>query len=232
VTKTQATYQDELRDRLDEASAAFWTNKQIQRWLNQAVRDIARKTEWLRSRDSQSVVPGTQEYTTPLDAIRIHRAEYVRTGDNQVYPLEYRDWNAMDNVWWTQQTITSQTPAFWTMWGAVPNLSVALYPIPSTAGTLKLFYYKAPAELAVDDSDAAVVLEVPEGWEDLVLQFAEYCALRKDSDPRWQEAKALYDENLADLYTTAIRFTDQAGQMVYDVGVGGLPGWLVGGEGY
>ena len=48
----------------------------------------------------------------------------------------------------------------------------------------------------------------------VVYLYAEYRALRRDRDPRWQESKGLFDEALGSLYDISRRHTDQAGQIV------------------
>jgi hypothetical protein len=229
VAKTQGALLTELRDRLDETTARQWTDPMLRGWINDAARDIARKSETLQDREDVAVVSGTREYTLPADIIRVHRAEYKATGDTLVYPLEYRDFNSMDGVWHTQQEVSEATPMFFTMWGYPPTLKMVLYPTPSIAGVVKVFYYKVPANLATDGSDAGVALDCPEGWEDLILDFAEYRALRRDADPRWRESKELYDENLGAMFDTTRRWSDQAGVIVNDSGFG-VPAWLVGGD--
>ena len=59
-----------------------------------------------------------------------------------------------------------------------------LYPTPSYAGTISLHYYRLPTAPS-SDSDT---LDLPVGWEDCAYLYAEYLALRRDRDPRWQEA--------------------------------------------
>lgn len=229
MAKTQGELLADLRNRLDEVTPRQWTDAMLRGWLNDGARDIARKSETLQDREDLPVVKGTREYTLPSDVIRIHRVEYRATGDGLAYPLEYRDFNSMDGVWHTQQDVSESTPMFFTMWGYPPTLKIVLYPTPALAGAIKVFYYKVPANLATDGSAENTTLDIPEGWEDLVLDFAEYRALRRDADPRWREAKELFDENLGAMFETTRRWSDQAGVMVSESGFG-LPAWLVGGD--
>lgn len=223
MTKSLLALRTSVRDRLDEDTQRFWLDTQLNRWINEGAKDIARKTESLQTRVDIATTANTQEYSLPVDSIRIHRVEWRRSGDDQVFPLEYRDFNSIDSITWTAQTTSRGTPYLFTMWGFAPSLKLVLYPTPETAGSLKIFYYRLPTERTSDGD----MVEVPEGWEDLIVDYAEMMALRKDSDPRWQEAKALYDERLGNMYDVTRRMSDQGGMMVSESGAG-VPGWLWG----
>lgn len=222
---TQASLLTSIRDRLNEETARQWTDVQIRKWINEGVKDIARRTETLLARQDVAAVAGTQEYAfTDTAILRIHRVEYNRTGETHKYALEYRDFGAMDAVWGASQAISQGTPQFFTTWGYPPSLKLIVYPTPAAAGNLKVFYYKLPTDLATDGTAAGSNVDVPEGWTDLVVDYAEYHALRKDADPRWQEAKSLYEERLGNLYDNTRRFTDQAGMVVGETSM--VPAWL------
>lgn len=213
---------------LAETSARQWLDAQLNQWINDGVKDIVRKTETLQATSTISTTGGTQAYVfapTPQPT-RFHRAEWNATGDSVTYPLEYRDFSTLDEVWGTSQKITQGIPQYWTLWGT-PGvaLTVTLYPTPSAAtGTLKLFYYRLPT-VAVSDGD---VLELPEGWDDLIVSYAEYNALRRDRDQRWQEAFQIYQEKLGDMIDLiGGRYSDQAGTFVRAGAVPyGMP-WLL-----
>ena len=114
-----------------------------------------------------------------------------------------------------------------TLWGYPPQLKIVLYPKPGLAGTLTVYYYKVPDDLATDGSAASTTLSVPNGWEDLVYEYVTYLALRRDRDPRWQEAKAAYDEKLTAMLDLTTRWSDQSGSITPS----GLmvPDWLING---
>src|SRR5690348_11114900 len=95
----------EVRDRLDEAAATFWSDVQIRKWINEAARDIARRSETLIKQTSIKLNTAQQSYIGPSDVIRVSRGEWQPAGSQLVYPLEYKDYNGMDSVWWTAQKI-------------------------------------------------------------------------------------------------------------------------------
>lgn len=204
---TLSTIRTLVRDRLDEDSPRRWTNSQLDRWINEAARDVARRTECLHAKSGDIAVSanaqeiGLSSLTTLL---KINRVEWQSTGDSRVYALEYRDYNSMDAVWWDAKETTTSTPRFYTLTGNPPALSITIYPIPSQAGNLTIYYWRLPAEA---DEDADTV-EVPEGWHDVLADYAEYKALRRDADPRWREAFDIYKDNLAALLNQTRRYTD------------------------
>lgn len=225
MTTTLTSLLTDVRDRLNDNSATpQWSNTMLTRWINEGLRDVARRTETLMDRSTITAVAGTQEYTMPTTVHRVHRVEYKRTGDSQIYPLEYRDFNNLDAVWWTSQSITQGTPSFFTMWGFPPSLKLVVYPTPSTAGTFKVFYFREPATL-VNGTDVA---EIPEGWWDLIALYCEFVALRRDADPRWQEAKQLYEDSIAHMMELTQSWSNQAGMIVQETSM--VPAWLYGGD--
>jgi hypothetical protein len=227
---TQAEAVTKVRERLDETTAATWTNEQLRGWINEAMRDVARLSETIQSTatitiTSTDITNGVQEWTLDGTTLRVYRVEYKPTGQTNVYPLEYGDFNNLDAVWWTRKTISTGTPQMFTLWGYPPQLKIVLYPKPALAGTLTVYYYKVPADLATDGTAAATTLSVPNGWEDLVYEYVTYLALRRDRDPRWQEAKQAYDEKLAAMVDLTARWSDQSGSITPSGSM--LPDWLI-----
>lgn len=206
---TQAEVLALVRDRLDEQTAHSWTDERLLRWINEGVRDVARRSESLMITDDVAGVIGQHDYTVPGDIVRVHRVEWRPTSGG-VYPLQYVELKDADHLWSTQREDQEGTPGLWTLWGFSPALKLMVYPTPAEAGSFKLWSYQMPTNLAVDGSAAATTLGIPTGWEDLIADYAEYRALRADKDPEWQGAKALFDEHLLDLVVTAQKWSDQA----------------------
>lgn len=232
ATPTVTVVMENVRARLDEASAIFWTDTDLRRWINETVRDMARRTESLRGKYDQTVVSGTATYTPAFTSTtipyRLNRVEFIPTGQTTIYPLEYRDPNSADEVWGIMQAQEQGIPAIWTSWGAPPSLSIQLFPTPSQAGTLRIWYYRQPAAIALDGSDDTDTVDIVEGWEDVLVDGVEWKALRRDSDQRWTEAKQLYEQSLEAMMESTLRFTDAFGVITTPSGAYG-PAWLYGG---
>lgn len=221
---TQAEVLADVRSRLDEATGRQWQNEEIRRWINDALRDVARRAEVLQSTETIGVATDIQEYTLPSNIIRVNRVEWRPDGEDSVYPLNYQDFHNMDSVWAASQEMSVGHPIFYTMWGYPPSLKIVLYPKPSLSGTLKVFFYSLPDDLALDGSDSEKTIDLPAGWEDMIALYCEFVALRKDADPRWTEAKSLYEETLGDMMDLTRRWTDQAGAIATEHSM--IPRWL------
>src|SRR5215471_8104014 len=140
---------------------ALYTDTEITDWINDALRDIARRTEGLVTFDTSITitayvpVPGQSAPTYPLptDVIRINRIEFVPQGAiNQTYPLQASTQQQMDQVWGTYQQNPASYPQFWVTRG-YPGGSgrnqhvLQIYPVPSQGGTLQIFYYRQPVRI-------------------------------------------------------------------------------------
>jgi uncharacterized protein DUF6682 len=219
MTITLGQMRNDLRAHVDEASATFWSDAQLNTWINDALRDVARRTETLQKLTTLAVVAGTRNYTMPTDLIRCHRMEFD-PGTGTIYPLEARQFYELDQIWGTNQQMTRAYPDYYAFYGFPPTLQVYLYPVPSQSGNLNVFYYRLPA-VASSDSD---VLDIPEGWWDLISLFGEYMALRKDADPRFADAKQIYEEKVGQMIDMTRKWHDQAGMIT--TGRSWLPSWL------
>lgn len=216
----------DVRQRIDETNAAYWTDPTLDFWIAEACRDIARRTECL---ESVKVIPTVTEqiqYPAPDDAIRIHRIEYRDSGGS-VYPLEFRPIDGMDNIWYTFRT-ASGVPAFWSWWGyPMVNETSQLYIYPSPSETLGeglwVFYYRLPRKAEADDDP----VDVPSGWEDLVALYCEYTARRKENSPQWRDAFDLYEGRIENLMGASRHFSDQA---TYVDGFTGTAAYLAGSD--
>lgn len=221
MSRTQGLLVQELRSRINEPNPnGFFSDEELRTWVNEGARECARKTEALRASSTIAVTATTQDYTAPTDLVRMHRLEFKPTGSSQRVPLQYRDRQAMDVVWGTHQAITqSWWPEFYCMWGTPPAITITLYPTPTTAGTLYCYYYKLPAALSVYGTATATTLDIPEGWEDIVLSYAEARArLKQTRTDLYQVAWSQFMGLLSALAETSARYTDAPGVVTPDYG--------------
>ena len=228
---TQANAITAIRSRLDEPSSQYWTDVDLRRWINEIMLDMARRTESLRGTYDQAAVAGTKAYTpawtSTTNMYRIYAIDFIPTGSTLTYPLEYRDRNGATEVWGIMQD-TQGTPAIWTSWGAPPTISIQVYPSPSQAGTLRIYYYRLPTQLLTDGTQGASTLDVVDGWEDVLVDGVEYKAKRRDDDSTWTQAKQEYEQHLEAMMEATLRFSDSMGMITTSTG-SMIPAWLYGG---
>ena len=224
VTVTQAILN--IRDLLDEPNPQFWTNAELQRWINEACADFARRTRTLRVQTTVAVTANTQNYTAPANLLSLYRLEFQPTSTGQVfiYPLEFMGYNESDQAWGVYQTFPAAWPQMFTLWGNPPNLTIRLFPVPDQAGTLNVFGYRQSVD-AVLTTDAVDILT---GYEEAVYEYVVYKAQRKDKDPEFQNAKARYEEIVQGAMDNTGWYTDQPNQ--FTTGQSQWPPWAMAGS--
>lgn len=223
MSDTLANFISRIRVSIDERTAQYYLDTDLTNWINEGARELARRAEVGQAKSTSiAVVSGTATYTMPTDVIQIHRMEFVPTGASQIYPIEMSTYEQMDRIWGWQQNIQSSYPSWVVFWGEPPSLTAQLFPVPSQAGILNVYYYQVPT--AVTTSTQTVTC--PAGWEDVIELYTEYRALRRAKDPEWQGAKTIYEEKLQSLIDKTVQWHDQANSMV--VGQNSIPSWLYG----
>lgn len=225
----------QARLRLDEhgtdlglhTKQAQWRNVALRRWANEGMRDLARQTHYLMDTDTVTLTASTAEYTCASDVLWIYAAFYV-PGDGRRVPLTPRAFNALDQIWGDSQNTWESEPQIYTTLGHSPIMKIRFFPVPPTTNeTVTLHVARLPAEKATDGSEDTDALELPEAWVDMVVDYVEFMALRKDRDQRWMEAKALYDTKMQEIKEVQEGHS-AAQEMVFD-STFPLPGWLVNG---
>lgn len=226
MTWTLAEARTEARDILDEANAQFWTDAQLNTWINQGCADIARRALCLRSMATPAVTANVQNYNAPSDMYELYRVEFVPSTGTFIYPLTFMGYQEADQAWGTYQSFPAAWPEIFTLWinpgrttASPANLEIRLFPVPSQPGVLNVLYYRQTV-LAVFDGDQIDTLP---GWEDLAVEYAVFKAKRKDKEADWQDAFSFYESRLNDMILVSGTFQDQAG--TFSTGQSSWPPW-------
>lgn len=175
---------------MDEDTASQWSQQNLRRWFNDGLRDLARTTRHWKSTHSVTLTASVAEYTLPSNILAIEHC-YYDDGTLKT-PLVARHYEQGDQIWGSHRDVNNGRPAFFTTWGYAPSMKLRLYPVPSTTNhTARLLTAILPTEMPLSGSDVSEV-DIPPAWVDLLVDYAEYCALRRDRDPRHQEALQAY----------------------------------------
>lgn len=179
----------QVRDILDEPVPAQFSDDQLTRWLNEANQDIARSTRMFKDSFTMSTIADNGVYPVPPQVIGIEQV-YLST-DMQTFdliPQHFEDFDALRHGYGAMMI---GTPTYYSTFGFTPNLFLLIFPTPTVAGdTIEVFASRLPAPMDPNDTTSAVdTLEI---WTDALVDYCEYKALRRDRDPRWQEAHGLY----------------------------------------
>ena len=221
MTVSMTTAITEVRALLNEPSAQFWTQAQLQSWINQGCQDVARRAETLWQEVTIQTFPNQQNYAFPADFLDMHRAEFTIANSQQTFNLEYRGINQMDEIW----GILHSLPAAWPQYCTIRQNSsngpfLMLYPAPAASGFLTVYYYRAAVPASAGGLPPNI--DCMPGWEDIVYDYAVFKAKRADQDPTWQEAKGLYESNLTEMINRTRSLSDQAETVTT-----GIPQWPI-----
>lgn len=215
------------RSQLDELNVVnqYWKDSELIAWVNDGVRDVARRAEViLVYNTSLAANVGQAKYNLPVDVIRVHRVEFIPGDSTQIYPVTGSTYDELDQIWGINPTQQSSYPTTYACWGTPGNMTIQFYPVPAASGRFNLFYYRMPGNLATDGSSNAESLDIPSGWDDVIIMYVSYRALMKARDPHWQIFKQEYTENIQYMIDVT-RQAHDAGRFVQTF-TSSVPGWL------
>lgn len=226
-------------------AGAQYTDTELTDWINDGLRDFARRGEGLRTYDTSITIPAYGEtpsqpiptFALPGDVLRINRVEFQVAGDSsQVYPLEFTTPQYLDQMWGNDQISTRTYPTYWITRGYCGGTGrnqfvIQLYPQSSQAGQLNLWYYREPVRVAdpvANPANYLVTLDCLEGWDDMIVDYACMQALIKTRNPGWEVAQKAYAAKMDNAIDQTRMVSDQATYMTYDNPMG-WGGWDMGG---
>jgi len=155
-----------VRDKLNESTASFFSDAQINRWINDAELDIATKGLCLESIQSKSTT--ANQRTVSVACIKVFHVEYIpATGDPiglvKINPLLLGHGKTDGN-----------TPQYWFKWGGV----IGIEPKPTAKYNLNIYTSIIPtAEMALDADEP----EIPASFHDLIISFAAQRGFLRDN---------------------------------------------------
>ena len=211
----------QLRYLIDEPAPAFWSNAELTTYINEACKDVARRAETKLATVNITAVVMQQNYTLPTDCYRIHRVEFLPNGSTLNYTLEYRGLMEMDQIWGINKTWPASYPLYYTMWKNPPKMVMITYPVTQTLGKFHVYYYQH----VVTATTTTSTVDILAGYEDIILDYSAYRALRRDGNAMWKTHQAVYESKLAALVERTRTFQDQAN--FFSTGQVALPAWLI-----
>lgn len=214
----------QIRDILDEPVAAQSTDAQLIRWINEGNRDLARVTHALKDTLTIPAVAGASSYSVPSNVLCVEYCYYHDKGGDQYYPMTPRHMDNFDAVRGLDWAVEG-VPMFFTTQGFAPNLKLVIAPTsPNSTDEFQLLTARLPVELTT--GTVGDVIDTPTGWYDLLADYCEFKALRRDRDPGWKDAFSMYQGKRDDLASDP-DYHMAARELVADPVGGYLPAWLV-----
>jgi len=168
-------YRARIRDIADEygADTSFWSDTMLDRFINDARREFARRTRKIVGTETVALVEGQRVYNFPSNVIDI--SEITHNNEPLAFAGEHM-LNDIDSDW---RANTGGTPAYWYKRGK----QLIIDPPPdsdaiSNDANLTLTCVKYPDDLSgtADDSD------IPEEYQDVIALMACWKALLRDKE--------------------------------------------------
>src|SRR6185436_536104 len=91
ANRNRSSLRGEVYRRLAESGSGFYTDAEINQWLNDGVRDVSMTIEPLMTSTTTTTVESTREYQLPNDTISVRKALYLGTNDSWA-ELEATTW--------------------------------------------------------------------------------------------------------------------------------------------
>ena len=136
-----------VRGFLVEPDEGFWTNAELNTYINMALRDIARRAFCVEEDTYRMVEAGKQGYVQPYDMIDggIRGIEFIPPDGTKRYLLKYLPHNVL-----RAQGRKLGRPRYWSVW----DKNIWLYPIPER---------KEHSKLIIKADEDKVVIPLPNG---------------------------------------------------------------------
>lgn len=181
-----STFDELIQEVLDHQFAPSQYRSYIATKINQGQDYIAAQLDSRALSASQNTTTqaNVSSYPLPANFQRLYNVSRVDS-DGQVTPLEAYDVNGFD----TKPPSVGEPRSY-----NIDGNSLRLYPTPDAGYTIRLRYYRLPAEL-VNPND---VSEIPPEYYDLLVSFALWHCFERENDYQAaQYHKARFDEDLA-----------------------------------
>lgn len=181
---------------LDDLDAGYFTPVQVNLWLNNAQREcqkllIAAGENYYLTCAQTTLTSNQNDYSLPDDFLKVHRTEVVTGG---TFPNE--DKYTLTPITVNQQDFefseTGDPDAFY-----LSRQKIYLFPIPSNAYILRLFYSYRVSDMVSDNS----VPDVPEEFHEFLAVLAAIDGAIKDerNSALLLEKRAYYEKMLKNM---------------------------------
>lgn len=177
----------------DEAAVQV-TDSDIERWVNDAQRDIVMRNETVLQKSSLTDSVGQQQaYALPDDLLILRALHWKNNSDPSYYRLKGMSFQEFDEYidGWDGTVYQASNPMVYTIF----EKSIKLFPTPAETGTenLKIFYNRQPVDLLTDEQ----ILDLPIEYHNAVVSYCLTKAYELDED--WPAATNLAQQKEADI---------------------------------
>lgn len=191
---TKSTARDRVKGDLGQRATNLITDADIDAWIYEATKLIAKETHWLRKQGTAiNVVSGTALYDLPTDLLAL---EEVWHNSLRIFPVSVRQiekWHATEN--W--RALTGTPTRFYVR--GMTAIGLYLTPDTSITGGLVLHYSYFPTAPATDSD----FYTVPTVLDRSILTYGKWMGAKKDASgelrQRAQDYKLEWEQDLQDI---------------------------------
>ncbi len=173
VPITQTEMRTSIRKLLNEATAAFWTDDDLDTWIVEATLDISTKARCVEAETTVSFTPSTTAASVPQGAIGIEALLVNGGGLAKVRPRQFKHLHAGD----------AGPPTHYAHFAG----QVYIHPVPDQSYTATILFWKRTRTFT----------DLPDEYYHLVQGFAVMQA--KFKDEKYAQAAQLYSMYLREL---------------------------------
>lgn len=178
-----------VRDQLVEATAAFWTNAEIYRYMTDAEREINLLVECNIISTAATTVTSTSGYTLPADCLSVIRVTYDGVPLRKI-DSRGRDRDGLDMPGYGGTPQTGQPTHYHQV-----NSTAYLWPVPQEAKTVRYQYLAQPAEVV----SGSTAFTVPANFHNPIQDYVLYRTFLKDQDQGKSEwYKREFEQGISD----------------------------------
>lgn len=178
----------------DEVTTYLWPDAELVDYLNEAIYEVAERSQMLRDSETSSIVEialveDTSDYAISNKIISIERAKI----EDQSTPLSKKDLEYLDTFIVNWEAAESGVPLYY-----IPDYQqskIKLYPIPNADMDTLILSFTVIRYPATDitTGDLAVYPEITQYHEDLVYGILRRCFLKDDEDTQNLQKAQLYE---------------------------------------
>lgn len=183
MIKTLKNARDAVRDNIQEASAAFWSDAELNRYINRAKDDLATAISLVNENfflesDTISVVAGTTKYELDAGFFRLKNIRTTTSGKEEMVWLPAKmNSKAFNDGLNASYSAGLENKMMYDIYHDISNKKNYLYisPIPSGALTLNVDFISVVPDLS-GDSDVFAIFDPYVGY---IIDKATFYALSK-----------------------------------------------------
>lgn len=173
----------------DEAGVQL-SNNDIIRWINEAQREINRQNAVLQQTATTTLNAGQADYSLASISPPIYEINSLLINGRRIGNISVSQAEESISLADPESEETG-APQFWYEWAN----TITFWPVPSTAGTIKIRYTAIPTDIAADND----TLTIPDEYFMDIINYVLKMAYEMDENPEMMQAKSVeFNQSLAE----------------------------------